>query len=101
MIPYFGYARQDCRASGQEAVGDQLVANLLESGACLGAWSSSPLYGDHRRILQHPLEALVCRTDAHSRRPRGRVSTNKYCDRGTLMGAAELAERYTEPLGLP
>jgi ribose-phosphate pyrophosphokinase len=37
VIPYFGYARQDRRASGREAVGARLVANLLESGACLSA----------------------------------------------------------------
>ena len=32
VIPYFGYARQDRRASGREAVGARLVAGLLESG---------------------------------------------------------------------
>src|SRR5919112_1990502 len=31
VIPYFGYARQDRRASGREAVGARLVAGLLES----------------------------------------------------------------------
>src|SRR5918911_550746 len=35
VIPYFGYARQDRRASGREAVGARLVASLLESGGLL------------------------------------------------------------------
>lgn len=35
VIPYFGYARQDRRASGREAVGARLVAGLLESGRLL------------------------------------------------------------------
>src|SRR5919202_2578495 len=32
VIPYFGYARQDRRASGREAVGARLVANPLRNG---------------------------------------------------------------------
>src|SRR5215207_11065800 len=35
VIPYFGYARQDRRASGREAVAARLIANLLESGGLL------------------------------------------------------------------
>lgn len=33
VVPYFGYARQDRRASGREAVGARVVANTLGSGA--------------------------------------------------------------------
>jgi ribose-phosphate pyrophosphokinase len=32
VIPYFGYARQDRRASGREPVGARLMADLLEAG---------------------------------------------------------------------
>ena len=32
LIPYFGYARQDRRAKGREAVGGRLVATLIEAG---------------------------------------------------------------------
>lgn len=32
VIPYFGYARQDRRAQGREAVGGRLVADLIEAG---------------------------------------------------------------------
>lgn len=39
VIPYFGYARQDRRASGREAVVARLVASLLEAAACSSAWS--------------------------------------------------------------
>src|SRR5438270_10431313 len=35
VIPYFGYARQDRRASGREAVGARLVADLIQSGGLL------------------------------------------------------------------
>lgn len=35
MISYLGYAWQDRRASGREAVGAWLVAGLLESGGLL------------------------------------------------------------------
>jgi ribose-phosphate pyrophosphokinase len=31
VIPYFGYARQDRRASGREAVGGRIVADLIKS----------------------------------------------------------------------
>jgi len=31
IVPYFGYARQDRRASGREAVGARVVADLIET----------------------------------------------------------------------
>ena len=36
LIPYFGYAGQDRRASGREALGARLVAEVLSCGGLLG-----------------------------------------------------------------
>ncbi len=100
VIPYFGYARQDRRVSGREAVGARLVAGLLESGglfervvtvdlhtAAIEGFFGIPL--EHLSAVPMLVESLRSHVDAD-----GVVVAPD-------MGAAELAERYAEPLELP
>jgi ribose-phosphate pyrophosphokinase len=100
MIPYFGYARQDRRASGREAVGARLVAGLLESG---GLFERVVTVDLHTAAIEGffgiPLEHLsAVPMLVESLRPHAGAD-------GVVvapdMGAAELAERYAEPLELP
>ena len=100
VIPYFGYARQDRRASGREAVGARLVAGLLESGGLFERVVSVDL---HTAAIEGffgiPLEHLsAVPMLVESLRPHAGAD-------GVVvapdMGAAELAERYAEPLELP
>ncbi len=100
VIPYFGYARQDRRASGREAVGARLVAGLLESGGLFERVVSVDL---HTAAIEGffgiPLEHL-------SAVPMLVESIRPYAGEDGVvvapdMGAAELAERYAEPLELP
>src|SRR5215217_1819470 len=100
VIPYFGYARQDRRANGREAVGARLVAGLLESGGLLERVITVDLHtaaieGFFGISLEH-LSAVPMLLEA----VRPHVSDN-----GVVvapdMGAAKLAERYAVPLDLP
>jgi ribose-phosphate pyrophosphokinase len=100
VIPYFGYARQDQRASGREAVGSRLVAGLLESGGLFERVVAIDLHtaaieGFFGIPLEH-LSAVPMLVD--NIRPHvGAEGVVVAPD----MGAAELAERYAEPLELP
>src|SRR5215208_3771945 len=100
VIPYFGYARQDRRASGREAVGARLVAGLLESGGLFERVVAVNLHtaaieGFFGIPLEH-LSAVPMLVD--NIRPHvGAEGVVVAPD----MGAAELAERYAEPLELP
>ena len=100
VIPYYGYARQDRRASGREAVGARLVAGVLESGGLLERVVTVDL---HTAAIEGffgiPLEHL-------SAVPMLLDSVRPYAGEDGVvvapdMGAAELAERYAEPLELP
>src|SRR5215213_7023867 len=100
VIPYFGYARQDRRASGREAVGARLVAGLLESG---GLFERVVAVDLHTAAIEGffgiPLEHL-------SAVPMLVESVRPYAGADGVvvapdMGAAELAQRYAEPLELP
>src|SRR5919112_4121010 len=100
VIPYYGYARQDRRASRREAVGARLVAGVLESGGLLERVVTVDL---HTAAIEGffgiPLEHL-------SAVPMLLDSVRPYAGEDGVvvapdMGAAELAERYAEPLELP
>jgi ribose-phosphate pyrophosphokinase len=99
VVPYFGYARQDRRASGREAVGARVVADLfatrgfsrivaldLHAGALEGFFAC-PL--EHLTAVPVLVEAL-----RGERRANGVVVAPD-------MGAAKLAERYAKALHLP
>jgi ribose-phosphate pyrophosphokinase len=100
VIPYFGYARQDRRASGREAVAARLVAELL---ACGGLFERVITVDVHTASIEGffgiPLEHL-------SAVPMLVESVGVRADPGSVvvapdLGAAKLAERYAKPLKLP
>ena len=99
VLPYFGYARQDRRASGREAVGARVVADLheavrldrvvavdLHSGALEGFFSL-PL--EHLSAIPTLVDALRPLVDA-----RAVIVAPD-------LGATKLAERYATALQLP
>jgi len=100
VIPYFGYARQDRRANGREAVGARLVAGLLESGGLFERVIAVDLHtaaieGFFGISLEH-LSAVPMLLES----VRPHADTNGVVVAPDL-GAAKLAERYAEPLELP
>jgi ribose-phosphate pyrophosphokinase len=100
VIPYFGYARQDRRASGRESVGARVIADLLEAGdldRVVAIDLHSPaLEGFFSMPLEHltavPLLAQALR---HSGVGAGGVVV------APDLGAARLADRYAKLLELP
>ncbi len=101
VVPYFGYARQDRRASGREAVGARLVADLLAGGAArldrvvAVDLHSTALEGVFTLPLEH-LSAVPILMEAM----RPLVAANSVVVAPDL-GAAKLADRYGKALHLP
>jgi ribose-phosphate pyrophosphokinase len=100
VIPYLGYARQDRRASGREAVGARLVAELLAAGGLVQRVvvvdvHSPAVEGFFGIPLEH-LSAVPLLVES----VRNHVTENSVIVAPDL-GAAKLAERYARPLGLP
>ncbi len=100
VIPYFGYARQDRRATGREAVGARLIAGLLESGGLVERvvvvdLHTAAIEGFFGIQLEH-LSAVPMLLES----VRPHASTDGVVVAPDL-GAAQLAERYAEPLELP
>jgi len=100
VIPYFGYARQDRRASGREAVAARLVAELLGCGGLLERVVTVDVHtGTIEGFFGIPLEhlsavsALVKTISVHADPDSVVVAPD--------LGAAKLAERYAKLLGLP
>lgn len=99
LIPYFGYARQDRRASGRGSVGAKLIAELLKAGGLQRVVSvdvhTSPIEGFFGVPLEH-LTAVPMLVDA----------TRAYIAEDSVivapdLGAVKLAERYARILDLP
>ncbi|MEW6268034.1 MAG: ribose-phosphate pyrophosphokinase [Thermodesulfobacteriota bacterium] len=99
VIPYFGYARQDRRARGREAVGARVAADLVQTGGfarvvCVDLHTAA-LEGFFAVPVEH-LTAVPLLADAI----RG-----VFADDGVVvapdLGAAKLADRYAARLGLP
>ena len=99
VIPYFGYARQDRRASGRGSVGAKLVAELLKAGGLQRVVTvdvhTPPIEGFFGVPLEH-LSAVPMLVDA----------TRAYAAEDSVivapdLGVVKLAERYAKPLGLP
>jgi len=92
VLPYFGYARQDRRASGREAVGARVVADLLEAARLDRVVAvdlhSGALEGFFSTPLEH-LSAVPTLVDA-ARPVVGAHAVVVAPD----LGATKLAERY-------
>lgn len=100
VMPYFGYARQDRRASGREPVGARLIADLLGAGG-LGRvvaldLHSPALEGIFSLPLEH-LTAVPLLAESLRRSTPGASAVVVAPD----LGAAKLADRYSRLLGLP
>jgi ribose-phosphate pyrophosphokinase len=99
VIPYFGYARQDRRATGRDPVGARLVADLLRTSeidrvvavdlhsAALEGFFASPL--EHLSAIPILAQAAALAVPAES----VIVAPD--------LGAVKLAERYARSLHMP
>ncbi len=99
IIPYFGYARQDRRAKGREAVGGRLVADLLKTAGLDRILAVDPHTASLEGFFDVPLEhlsAVPLLANALADLPG---------DDGVIvapdLGAVKLAERYAELLRRP
>jgi len=99
VVPYFGYARQDRRASGREAVGARLIADLLAASGLQRLvvldLHSAPLEGFFAIPVEH-LSAVPLLADAVC----PLLAPNTVVVAPDL-GAVKLAERYASRLHLP
>jgi ribose-phosphate pyrophosphokinase len=100
VMPYFGYARQDRRATGREPVGARVMADVLGSAGRLDRivaldLHSSALEGFFGVPLEH-LSAASLLTE--SLRPHVTATSVVVAPD---LGAVHLAERYAEYLALP
>jgi ribose-phosphate pyrophosphokinase len=99
VVPYFGYARQDRRASGREPVGARLIADLLQASGVQRVIAvdlhTTALEGFFPMPVEH-LSAVSLLTEA----VRSRVPPHAVIVTPDL-GAVKLAERYARFLHLP
>lgn len=99
LVPYFGYARQDRRASGREAVGARLIADLFAASGLQRLVAvdlhSAPLEGFFSIPVEH-LSAVPRLAEA----VRPLIPANAVVVAPDL-GAVKLAERYARCLHLP
>jgi ribose-phosphate pyrophosphokinase len=97
VVPYFGYARQDRRASGREAVGAAVVASLIEAAGFSRIVAVDLHAPEIEGFFRIPLEHLsATRLLAEAVR-----TTNDAVIVAPDLGAVKLAERYQAVLGLP
>ncbi|HYO57422.1 ribose-phosphate pyrophosphokinase [Archangium sp.] len=99
VLPYFGYARQDRRASPSEALGGKLVADLLVRGHFERLMAVNLHTPSLEGCFSVPLEHL-------NAGPLLAEATRPYAGPGAVvvspdLGAVKLAERYARQLGLP
>ena len=97
VVPYFGYARQDRRATGREPVGACVIAGLIESagfGRVVAIDLHSPeVEGFFRVPLEHLSAAKLLAQVVGSTPDSVIVAPD--------LGAVKLAERYQSLLHLP
>ena len=97
VLPYFGYARQDRRATGREAVGARVVAGLLEDAGYARIVTIDLHAPEIEGFFRIPLEHLSA-----VRLLAAAVSTT--ADAVIVapdLGAVKLARRYQKLLDLP
>lgn len=98
VVPYFGYARQDRRATGREPVGARVVADLFATvgiGRTVAVDLHAPLEGVFGRPLEHLTAIPVLAERLRVVGTAGRVVV------APDLGASKLAERYARLLDLP
>jgi ribose-phosphate pyrophosphokinase len=99
VVPYFGYARQDRRASGREPVAARLAADLVRAGGFQRIVAVDLHGGAAEGVFGIPLEHLsAVPTLAAAIRPL--VEENSVVVAPDL-GAAKLADQYARLLELP
>lgn len=100
VIPYFGYARQDRRATGRDPVGARLVADLLRTSAIERVVAldlhSAALEGFFPVPLEH-LSAIPVLAQAAAAAGVAAESVIVAPD----LGAVKLAQRYARMLHMP
>jgi ribose-phosphate pyrophosphokinase len=97
VVPYFGYARQDRRASGREAVGAAVVSALLETvgfARVVALDLHAPEIEGFTRVPVEHLTAVNLLAGAVRR-------TDDMVVVAPDLGAVKLAERYRTLLDLP
>jgi ribose-phosphate pyrophosphokinase len=98
VVPYFGYARQDRRATGREPVGARVVADLIATvgiGRTVAVDLHAPLEGVFGQPLEHLTAVPLLAERLRSLGTAGRVVV------APDLGATKLAERYARLLALP
>lgn len=99
IVPYFGYARQDRRAKGREAVGGRLIANLLEVAGFERIVAVDLHTVSLEGFFSIPLEHLSAMSLLAN------AIEESVTDRSVIvapdLGAVKLAERYAELLRRP
>jgi ribose-phosphate pyrophosphokinase len=99
VIPYFGYARQDRRASGREPVGARLMADLLEAGGVDRVVAVDLHTAALEGFFAIPLEHLTA-VPALAEAAKACLAPHSVVVAPDL-GAVKLAERYGALLELP
>jgi ribose-phosphate pyrophosphokinase len=97
VVPYFGYARQDRRASGREAIGARVVADLIEAAGfarIVAVDLHTPAIEGFFHIPVEHLSAATLLAEAAR-------TTNDTVIVAPDLGAVKLAERYQALLHLP
>ena len=97
VVPYFGYARQDRRASGREAVGARVVSGLIEAAGFARVVAIDLHAPEIEGFFHIPLEHLSA-----AKLLAGAVrTTSDTVIVAPDLGAVKLAERYQAFLHLP
>jgi ribose-phosphate pyrophosphokinase len=99
VIPYLGYARQDRRARGREAVAARVGASLLEAGGVDGVVAVDLHVASLEGFFRIPVEHVSA-----VRRLAEAIRRDSIVDGVVVspdLGAAKLAEQYGALLGLP
>ncbi len=99
VVPYFGYARQDRRAGGREALGARVMADLLACGLhrIVAVDLHMPALEGFFSIPVEHLTAVA----ALAERIGPSVASGKGVVVAPDLGAARLADRYARVLDLP
>ncbi len=97
IVPYFGYARQDRRGSGREALGARVIADLIQSAGFARLVAIDLHSPEIEGFFRIPLEHLsAAKLLAAAVRP-----TSELVIVAPDLGAVKLAERYQALLHLP